>query len=151
MEGHYSPFSTISVHGNTSVRGHCMLIHMFAERMPSPQLPTAVVLTVTYGELHLGSSWVPICLCNLSTHSIEIPTKTVLGQVIPANQVSPVVLPVGTLKESNSNPQKGWVFETLDLQGLGEWPKTEQGLARSCCLNGNTYSPAATWTWVGLP
>ena len=52
--------------------------------MPDPQLPTAVVPTVTYGELHLESSWVPICLCNLSIHSIEIPTKAVVDQVMPS-------------------------------------------------------------------
>ena len=57
------PFSTISLHGNTSVRGHCMQVHVLTEPMPGPQLPTVVVLTVTYRELHLVSSWVPICLC----------------------------------------------------------------------------------------
>ena len=85
------------------------------EPMPGPQLPTVLVLTVTYGELHLGSSWVPICLCNLVAYSIKIPTKTVAGQVVPANQVSPVVLLTGTSEESNSNPQKGWVLQALDL------------------------------------
>ena len=95
-----------------------------------PKLPTAVVLTATYRELHLGSSWVPIYLCNLSTHSIEIPTRTVVGQVVPANQVPLVVLLRGTSEESNSNAQKGWVLEALDLQGLREWPKPEQEQAQ---------------------
>ena len=49
-----------------------------------------------------------------------------VGQVAPANQVPLVVLPTGTSEESNSNPQKWWVLEALDLQGLGEWPKLEQ-------------------------
>ena len=52
---------------------------MLMEPMPGPQLPTAVVLTVTYGELHLGSLRVPICLCNLGAHSVKIPDKTVVG------------------------------------------------------------------------
>ena len=120
------PFGTVSVHGNTSVRGHCVQVHVVTELMPCPQLPTAVVPTVTYVELHLGSSWVSICLCNLSAHSIEIPTRTVVDQVVPANQVPPVVLPTGNSEESNSNPQKEWILEALDLQGLGEWPKPEQ-------------------------
>ena len=128
------PFGTIGVHGNTSVRGHCMEVHVLMEPMPSPQLLTAVVPTVTYGELHLGSSWVPICLCNLSAHSIKIPTMTVVGQVIPPNQALPVVLPMGTSEESNSNPQKGWVLEALDLQGPGELTKPEQELARELLL-----------------
>ena len=46
----------VSIHGNTSVRGDCMWVHMLAEPTPGPQLPTLVVPTVTYGELHLGSS-----------------------------------------------------------------------------------------------
>ena len=69
------PFGTVSVHGNTNVRGHCMWVHVLGEPMPGPRLPTTVVLTVTYGELHLGSSWVPICLCNLSAWSVKIPTQ----------------------------------------------------------------------------
>ena len=69
-----------------------MPVHMLAEPTLGPQLPTSVVPTVTYGELHLGSSQVPICLQNVSTHSVKIPTKAVVGQVIPANQVPPVVL-----------------------------------------------------------
>ena len=83
-----------------------------------------MVLTVTYGELHLGSSWVPICLCNLATHSLKIPTKTVVGQVVSGNQVPLIVFITGTSEESKSNPQKGWVFEALDLQGLSKPEKT---------------------------
>ena len=102
------PFGTVSVHGNTSVMGHCMQVHVLTESMLDPQLTTAVGMTTTYGELYLGSSWVPICLHNLSTHSIKIPTKTVVGKVIPANQVPQMVLLIGTLGESISNPQNGW-------------------------------------------
>ena len=120
------PFGKVSVHGNTSVRGYCMGVHVLAEPTTGPQLPTAVVPTVTYGDLHLGSSWVPICLCNLSAHPIKIPTKMVVGQVMPANQVPPVVLPTGTSEKSISIPNKGWILEALDLQGLGEWPESEQ-------------------------
>ena len=101
------PFSTISVHTNTSVRGHCMQVHVLMEPTPGPQLPTTVVLTVTYIKLHLGSLRVLTCLCNLGAHSIEIPTKTVVGQVLPANQVPQVVLLMRTSEESESNSHKG--------------------------------------------
>ena len=73
---------------------------------------------VTYREVHVESSRILICLCNLGIHSIEIFAKNVVGQFVPANQVSLVVLPTRTSKESNSNPQKGWVLEALDLQVL---------------------------------
>ena len=144
------PFSTISVHTNTSVRGHCMGIHILTELMAGPQLPTAVVPTVTYGELHPGSSGVPICLHNLGDHSIEIPMKTVAGQVAPTNQVALVVLPMRTSKESNSKPQKGWILEALDLQGLRKWPEQEQEQARELLLKWNTCLPAVTWTCAKL-
>ena len=85
-----------------------MWVYMLTEPMPGTQLPAVVVSMVTYGEVHLGSWGVPICLHNLSTHSVEIPTKTVVGQVVPANQLPLVVLPTRISKESNSNPQKGW-------------------------------------------
>ena len=75
------PFSTVSVHANSSVKGHCMWVTMLMELVAGPQLPTLVVPMVSYGELHLRSSSIPICLCNLSVHSMEIPTKTVVGQV----------------------------------------------------------------------
>ena len=68
-------FGTVNVCTSTSVKGHCMWVHVLMELMPGPQLPAAVVPTVTYGELHPGSLRVPICLCYLSTHTVEIPTK----------------------------------------------------------------------------
>ena len=128
------PFSTVSVHANSSVKGHCMWVHMLTELMAGPQLPSAVVPMVTYGELHLGSSWVPIYLCNLSICTVEIPAKTVVEQVASTNQVPLVVHPTSTSKESNQKPQKEWVLEALDLQGLKEWPKPKQKQARELLL-----------------
>ena len=127
-------FSTVSVHANTSVKGHCMWVHVLTELIPGPQLPAAVVPTVTYGELHPGSSWVPICLCNLSPCVMEIPTKTMVWQVVPANQVPLVVHPTRTSEESHNKSHKGWVLEALDLQGLKEWPESEQKQARELLL-----------------
>ena len=128
------PFSTINVWANTSVRGHCMWVHVLTELALSPQLPAAVVPIATYGELCPGSSRVPVCLHNLSTHTVEIPTKTVVGQVAPANQILLVVHPTRTAKETNTQASKGWVLEALDLQGLTEWPELEQKWARELLL-----------------
>ena len=50
------PFGTVSIHGNTGDQGHCMQVHMLAEPACSSQLPTSLILTATYGELHPGSS-----------------------------------------------------------------------------------------------
>ena len=128
------PFGTINVQASTSVRGHCMRVHVLTELVLSPQLPTAVVPTAIYGEVHPGSSRVPVCLCNLSTCTIEIPTKAMVGQIVPANQVPPVVHPTRTAKETNNQAAKGWVLEALDLQGLTEWPESKQKQTRKLLL-----------------
>ena len=88
-------------------------------------------------DLWRVASWVlkvPICLHNLSTHTMEIPTKAVVGQVAFTNQVLSVVHPTRTCKELHNKSQKGWVSEALDLQGLQEWPESEQKQARELLL-----------------
>ena len=128
------PFQTMTIKGNASVKEHCMKVHVLMEPALGPQLPAAVVPIATYGELHPGSSRVPISLHNMSTHAVEIPAKMVVGLVIPANQVPMVVHPTRTAKEATINPSKGWVMEALDLQGLKEWPESEQKQARELLL-----------------
>ena len=114
------PFQTMTVKGNAGVKGHCMKVHVLMEPALGLQLPAAVVPIATYGELHPGSSRVPICLCNMSTRAMEIPAKTMVGQVMPANQVPSVVHLTRTAENKNVNTTKGWVLEALDLQGLKE-------------------------------
>ena len=128
------PFQTMTIKGNAGVKGHCMKVHVLMEPALGPQLPAAVVPTATYGELHPGSLRVPICLCNMSACAMEIPAKMVIGQVIPANQVPPVVHLTRTTEEATINTPKGWVLEALDLQGLKEWPESEQKQARELLL-----------------
>ena len=65
---------------------------------------------------------------------MEIPAKMVVGQVIPANQVPWVVHPTRTTEETTINTPKGWVLEALDLQGLKEWPESEQKQALELLL-----------------
>ena len=125
------PLQTMTIKG---VKWHCMKVHVLTEPVLGPQLPAAVVPIATYGELHPGSSRVPICLCNMSTRAMEIPAKMVVGQVVPAKQVPLVVHPTRTTKEATINTPKGWVLEALDLQGLKEWPESEQKQARELLL-----------------
>ena len=47
------PFSTVNVWPNTSVKGHCMQVHVLMELALGPQLPAAVVPTATYGNYTL--------------------------------------------------------------------------------------------------
>ena len=111
-----------------------MQAHILTEPALGPQLPAAVVPTATYGELHPGSSRVPVCLHNLSACAVDVPTKMAVGQIVPANQVPLVVHPTRTAAETNHPAQKGWVLEALDLQGLKEWPESEQKQARELLL-----------------
>ena len=113
-------FSTVSVHANTSVKGHSMWVHLLMELTLGPQLPAAVVVKATYRELHPGSWRIPICLCNMSTHTVQIPTKAMVWKVVPTNQVPPVVHPTRTSEETHNKSHMGWVLEALDLQGLHE-------------------------------
>ena len=101
------PFQTINIKANAGVKGHCMRVHVLTEPVLGPQLPAAVVPIATYGELHPGSLRVPVYLHNMSTCAMEIPAKTVVGQVIPANQVPPVVHPTRTAKETTTKVPKG--------------------------------------------
>ena len=128
------PFQTITIKAIAGVKGHCMKVHVLTEPVLGPQLPAAVVPIATYGELHPGSLRIPVCLCNMSARAVEIPAKTVVGQVIPANQVPPVVHPTRTAKETTTKAPKGLVLEALDLQGLKEWPESEQKQARELLL-----------------
>ena len=128
------PFQTVNIKANAGVKGYCMKVHVLMEPVLHPQLLAGVVPIATYGELHPGSSRVQVCLCNMSAHAIEIPAKTVVGQEIPANQIPPVVHPTRTAEETAAKVPKGWVLEALDLQGLKEWPESEQKQARELLL-----------------
>ena len=97
-----------------------MQVHVPMELALCPQLHAAVVPTATYGELHPGSLRVPVCLCNLSACAVGVPAKTIIGQIVPANQVPLVVHPTRTAAETKYLAQKGWVLEALDLQDLKE-------------------------------
>ena len=57
-----------------------------------------------------------------------------VGQFVPANQVSLVVHLTRTTEETSNKASKGWVLEALDLQGLTEWPESEQEQARELLL-----------------
>ena len=84
-----------------------MQVHVLTEPALGPQLPVAVVPTATYGELHPGSSRVPVCLHNLSAHAVKVPAKALVGQVVPANQVTQVVHLTRTAKETNKHQKDG--------------------------------------------
>ena len=89
-------------------------------------MPTSIVPITIYGELHQGSSQVPICLRNWSAKPMVIPIKVVVDKVALANQWFSQWEP----QESTHVPHKDWIPEELNLQGREEWLKEEQDQAR---------------------
>ena len=57
-----------------------------------------------------------------------------VGQVVPAKQVPPVVHLTRSFEEMHNKSHKGWILEALDLQGLQEWQESEQKQARKLLL-----------------
>ena len=143
-------FGTVNVCTSTSVKGHWMRVPVLTELMPGAQLPAAVVPTVTYRELHPGSLRVPICLCNLSTCAMEIPTKAMVGQFVSAKQVPLMVHPTKTTKETSNKASKGgsWRLWTSKVS-QNCLSQSRNGLG-SYCSNGNTHLHTVTWTWAKL-
>ena len=76
----------------------------------------------------------PIFLRNLSVHPTEVPSKAIVGQVAPANQIPQLVLSTEVSGGSTCGLQKGWILEALNLQCLEEWPGSEQEQARKLLL-----------------
>ena len=138
------PFSTINVWANTSVKGHCMQVHVLTELVLGPQLPAAVVPTATYRELYPGSSRVPVCLHNLSACAVEVPAKTIIGQIVPANQVPPVVHP------TRSATQTKYPHTKKTSKALQSGLSQSRNRPGSCCSNGNTCLHTVTWIWAKL-
>ena len=65
---------------------------------------------------------------------MEVPAKTIIGQIVPTNQVPLVVHLTRTATETKYPAQKEWVLEALDLQGLKEWHESEQKQAGELLL-----------------
>ena len=70
------PFSTINVLANTSVKGHCMWVHVLMELALGPQLPAAV-----YPQLPMGNyTVVPQGYQSVCTIWVPMPWKYPLKQ-----------------------------------------------------------------------
>ena len=135
---------------NTSVRGHCMQVHVLVELMLSPKLQPAVVPTATYGELHPGSSRVPVCLCNLSAHTVEMPTKAWLDRLFLPTKYHWLTTQPGSQEKKVIKPQKDgsrrlWTSR-VSQSGLNQ----RRNKLGSCCSNGSTCLHTVIWTWIKL-
>ena len=75
------PFSTTIVKGSTQLQSHGMQLNLIAELSKGTHLPSGVQCAPTYCTLEPGSSRVAIGLRNLSSWSITIPSRVVVGQL----------------------------------------------------------------------
>ena len=144
-------FSTINVWANTSVRGHCMWVHVIMELMLCPQLPAAVVPTATYGELHPGSfkgTSLPAqleCLCCGNTQ------KSCGWTGCPFQPNTN-----GGLPNQDCQRDKQTSIKRMGLGGSRPPRSHRDGLSQnrnrigSCCSNGSTYLHTVTWIWAKL-
>ena len=142
-EGHHSPIQ----HSKCACQFQCqrtLYVGPYAHR-------TDARSPVAHSSGTNGNLWrITSGLHNLSTQTMEILTKAVIGQVAPANQVPLVVLATRTSRESNPEPQKGWSWRPWTSKASKNGPNQSRSRPESCCLNGNTCLHAVTWTWAKL-
>ena len=67
-------------------------VHVIAQPVTNQWIIWGVMVTITYGDLCPSSRWVGMVLRNLSAQEVDIPTKTVIGNVqtayvVPALEV----------------------------------------------------------------
>ena len=81
------PFSTTIIKGSTKLRSHGMRLNLIAESSKSTHLPPSVQCAPTYCTLEPGSNRVAVGLRNISSKSITIPSKAVVGPLQQAKMV----------------------------------------------------------------
>ena len=81
------PFSITIIKGSTMLRCHGMRLNLIAESSTSTHLPPSVQCAPTYCILEPGSNRVAVGLKNVSSKSITIPSRTVVGQLQQAKMV----------------------------------------------------------------
>ena len=84
------PFSTAILKGSTKLKSHGVRINLIAESSTSTHLPPSVQCAPTYCILDPSSNRVAVGLKNISSRSITIPSRTVVGQVQQAKMVSKI-------------------------------------------------------------
>ena len=144
------PFGTVNVQAKTSVKGHCMRVHVLTELALSPQLPASVVSTATYRELHPGSSRVPVCLHNLSACAIKVPTKTIIGQIVSVIRYLWWSTQPGLLQRQNTQHKKDECWRLYTSKALLSGLSQSRSRPGSCCSNGSTCLHTVTWIWAKL-
>ena len=128
------PFSTTIIKGS-----HGMRLNQIAEPSKSTHLPSGVQCAPTYCTLEPGSNRVVVSLRNISSKSITIPSRAVMGQLQKAKMV-PKIQKVEASKEQdelgpNGGKEGTWVLDQLNLEGLNAWTADQQQAARDLLVD----------------
>ena len=123
------PFYTSIVKGHIKLQSHDMQLNLIAESSKGTQLPSGVQCAPTYCTLEPGSSRAAIGLRNISSWSITVPSRVVVGQ-----------LPQATIQmvqaSGKQNKQEGtWVLDQLSLEGLDAWMEDQQKAAKDLLVD----------------
>ena len=128
------PFSTTTIRGCTKLRSHGMRLNLIAEPSNCAQLPTSVQCTPTYCTLEPGSNRVSVGVKNVSSRTITIPSRVVVGRLQQARMV-----PDDQSSKSKQDPTRGeggsWVLNQLNLEGLNSWTREQQQSARDLLVD----------------
>ena len=129
------PFSTTIVKGNTMLQSHGMQLNLTAEPYKGPQLPSGVQCAPTYCTLEPGSSRVTIGLRNISSWSITVPSRVVVGQL----QQATIQMVQASGKQNKQGPpgrkEGTWVLDQLNLEGLDAWTEDQQKAAKDLLVD----------------
>ena len=83
-----------------------MRLNLIAESSTSTHLPPSVQCAPTYCTLEPGSNRVAVGLKNISSRSITIPSRTVVGQLQQAKMV-PKIQKASTKEQDKQGPNGG--------------------------------------------
>ena len=114
-----------------------MRLNLIAESSKSTHLPPSVQCAPTC-ILEPGSNTVAVGLKNISSRSITIPSRTVVGQLQQAKMV-PKIQKASTKEQDKQGPNGGkeasWVLDQLNLEGLNAWTADQQQAAKDLLVD----------------
>ena len=121
------PFSTTIIKGSTKLGSHGTRLNLIAESSKSMHLPPNVQCAPTYCTLEPGSNRVAVGLRNISSKSITIPSRAIVGHLQQAKMVPKSQKVQASTKNRVPIGKEGsWVLDQLNLEGLNAWTADQQ-------------------------
>ena len=110
-----------------------MRLNLIAVPSKSTHLPSSVQCAPIYNTLEPGSNKVAVGLRNISSKSITIPSRAVVGQLQHAKMVSQIQKVQASKEQNKLGPNGGkegtWILDQLNLKGLNALTADQQQAA----------------------